>query len=118
MKSTGKEVKNKGLWSDSGRRKDKNSLVKDIKSHGYTEKAVKQCGMRYLGPHFYGNWSPDRALNDDGTCADADVNYATQFSDRNVRYWYLGMCRALVFSSIIAEILSSSRRKLNMNHEL
>ena len=96
MKSTGKEVKNKGLWSDSGRRKDKNSLVKDIKSHGYTEKAVKQCGMRYLGPHFYGNWSPDRALNHDGTCTDADVNYATQFSDRNVRYWYLGMCRVIV----------------------
>lgn len=76
-----------------------NSLVKDIKSHGYTEKAVKQCGMRYLGPHFYENWSPDRDLNDDGTCANADVNYATQFSDRNVRFWYLGMCRVLVFSS-------------------
>ena len=46
--------------------------------------------MRYLGPMFYGNWSPNRDLNDDGTCGNADVNYATQFKDRNVRYWYLG----------------------------
>ena len=65
--------------------------VKDIKSHGYPEKAIKQCGMRYLGPMFYENWSPNRDLNDDGTCGNADVNYATQFKDRNVRYWYLGM---------------------------
>ena len=91
----------RGEWSDHcGQilvvREKENSLVKDIKSHGYTEKAVKQCGMRYLGPHFYENWSPDRDLNDDGTCANADVNYATQFSDRNVRYWYLGMCRVIV----------------------
>ena len=64
--------------------------MKDIKSHGYPEKAIKQCGMRYLGPMFYGNWSPNRDLNDDGTCGNADVNYATQFKDRNVRYWYLG----------------------------
>ena len=46
--------------------------------------------MRYLGPPFYENWSPQRDMNDDGTCASDQVNYATQFSDRNVRYWYLG----------------------------
>ena len=96
---------------------NENSLVKDIKSHGYTEKAVKQCGMRYLGPHFYQNWSPDRDLNDDGTCANAGVNYATQFADRNVRYWYLGMCRVLVFQSIDV-IFSPNRRKLIMIHKL
>ena len=47
--------------------------------------------MRYLGPMFYDNWVASRDLNDDGTCANEDVGYATQFKDRNVRYWYLGM---------------------------
>ena len=40
---------------------------------------------------FYDNWVASRDLNDDGTCANEDVGYATQFKDRNVRYWYLGM---------------------------
>ena len=47
--------------------------------------------MRYLGPAFYRNWSPTRDLNEDGTCANEPVNFHTQFADRNVRYWYLGM---------------------------
>ena len=43
-----------------------------------------------MGPPFYENWKPERDLNEDGTCASKDVNYATQFSDKHVRYWYLG----------------------------
>ena len=62
----------------------------DIKGHGYTEKAVKQCGMRYMGPMFYENWGNRRDLNDDGTCASPDVNHALNVADRNVRFWYLG----------------------------
>ena len=62
----------------------------DIKGHGYTEKAVKQCGMRYMGPMFYENWANSRDLNEDGTCASADVNHALNVADRNVRFWYLG----------------------------
>ena len=46
--------------------------------------------MRYLGPMFYSNWHPTRDLAEDGTCAHQDVKFATQFKDRNVRYWYLG----------------------------
>lgn len=51
-------------------------------SHGYAEKAVKKCGMRYMGPPFYENWADSRDLNEDGTCASADVGYANQFADR------------------------------------
>ena len=67
------------------------SLEKDIKSHGYTKKAVKQCGMRYLGPPFYGNWKVNRDMDEEGNCIDEKVQLAKQFSDRNVRYWFLGM---------------------------
>ena len=43
-----------------------------------------------MGPPFYENWANQRDLNEDGTCASTDVNYASQVSDRNVRFWYLG----------------------------
>ena len=65
-------------------------FVQDIKGHGYTEKAVKQCGMRYMGPMFYGNWANTRDLAEDGTCANTPVNHAVNVADRNVRFWYLG----------------------------
>ena len=46
--------------------------------------------MRYMGPMFYENWANSRDLNEDGTCASADVNHALNVADRNVRFWYLG----------------------------
>ena len=64
--------------------------VRQMNSAYYSEKAKKQCGMRYLGPPFYENWSPDRDYGDQGQCISEQVNYATQFKDRGVRYWYLG----------------------------
>ena len=58
----------------------------DIKAHGYAPKAVKKCGLRYMGPPFYENWANTRDLEEgpDGEmrCSSKDVNYATQFSDR------------------------------------
>ena len=54
----------------------------DIKAHGYSKKPEKECGMRYLGPPFYENWKNERDLNEDGTCGSVDVNFATQFADR------------------------------------
>ena len=47
--------------------------------------------MRYLGPPFYGNWKVNRDMDEDGNCIDEKVLLAKQFSDRNVRYWFLGM---------------------------
>ena len=52
-------------------------------AHGYNEKAVKKCGMRYMGPPFYEQWANIRDLNEDGTCASADVGYANQFAHRH-----------------------------------
>ena len=47
--------------------------------------------MRYLGPPFYGNWKVNRDMDEEGNCIDEKVLLAKQFSDRNVRYWFLGM---------------------------
>ena len=47
--------------------------------------------MRYLGPPFYGNWKVNRDMDEDGNCIDEKVLLAKQFSDRDVRYWFLGM---------------------------
>ena len=59
---------------------------KDIKGHGYTEKAVKQCGMRYMGPMFYENWLDANELDADGNCISTDIVYA-QVLVRNSHFW-------------------------------
>ena len=70
------------IYIKGGITRDSRLTYVDIMSHGYAEKAVKKCGMRYMGPPFYENWADSRDLNEDGTCASADVGYANQFADR------------------------------------
>ena len=58
------------------RKKQSNTPWKDIKGHGYTEKAVKQCGMRYMGPMFYENWLNGVDMDENGNCISTDIVYA------------------------------------------
>ena len=67
---------------------DERLIEIDIAGHGYTEKAVKKCGLRYLGPSFYQNWR-NADLHENGTCADPEVTYAKENQHHNPTYWIL-----------------------------
>ena len=62
--------------SSSEKKNQSDTLWKDIKSHGYPEKTVKQCGMRYMGPMFYENWLNGPDLDENGNCISTDIEYA------------------------------------------
>ena len=68
---------------------DERLIEIDIMSHGYPEKAIKKCGLRYMGPSFYENWKNSRHLGENGTCIDPEVQYAADNVDKNPRFWIL-----------------------------
>ena len=80
--------------SSSEKKNQSDTLRKDIKSHGYPEKAVKQCGMRYMGPMFYENWLNGPDLDENGNCISTDIEYA----------------QVLVFALVIDRLDSGSLR--------
>ena len=57
---------------------DERLLEIDIASHGYAPKAVKKCGIRYMGPSFYVKWKTGKADDGEGNCIDPEVDYAKE----------------------------------------
>ena len=68
---------------------DERLIEIDIKGHGYSEKAIKKCGLRYMGPSFYENWKNSRHLDANGTCIDPEVQYAEDNVHQNPSFWIL-----------------------------
>ena len=68
---------------------DERLLEIDIASHGYAPKAVKKCGIRYMGPSFYVKWKTGKADDGEGNCVDPEVDYAKENVSKNPEYWVL-----------------------------
>ena len=56
---------------------------------GYPEKAIKKCGIRYMGPSFYENWKTNKADDGNGNCVDPEVQYAKDHASKGAEYWIL-----------------------------